>query len=94
MRIDRMLISAAFAAGIAAVPLANAKAQYYAPPCASPLAFPFCAAGVVVGTAVNVATSPFWVLSGAPPPFAYRPPPPAYYPPPGYYPPPYYYGPR
>ena len=103
MRISRMLMSAALAAGMVGAPLSIAKAQYYAPPCGSPLALPFCAVGAVVGTAVNVATSPVWVLSGSPPPFSYRPPPPAYYPPlPAYYPPPggYYappppgYGPR
>ncbi|HML09810.1 MAG TPA: hypothetical protein VK432_03050 [Stellaceae bacterium] len=91
MRISRSVISAAFAAGLAALPLSIAKAQYNAP-CAFPLAWPFCAAGVVVGTAANIATSPFWLLSGAPPPFSYRPPPAAYYP--AYYPPPPYYAPR
>jgi hypothetical protein len=73
--------------------LAFAAAPYYSPPCSPfPLAWPFCAAGAIVGTAANVATAPFWLPAGAPPPFypAPRYYPPAYYPPP----PPYYYGPR
>ena len=46
----------------------------------------------IVGTAANVATAPFWLPAGAPPPFS---PAPRYYVPPPYYPPPpYYYGPR
>jgi hypothetical protein len=94
MLLRRIAILAAFAAGLATVPF-TATAQYYYPPCSPfPLAWPFCAAGAVVGTAANVATAPFWLLSGAPPPFypaapryyapAYYPPPPPYY----YYPPP------
>ena len=95
MRLSRIAISAAFAAGLAALPLSTAKAQYYSPPsypaCSPfPLFWPFCAAGVVVGTAAAIVTAPIRALT--PPPYYgyYRPP---YYPPPGYYPPPYYYGP-
>ena len=86
MRLRRIAISAAFTAGLAALPLSAAKAQYYAPyyPACSPfpLAWPFCIA-VVVGAA-TIVTAPFWLLAGAPPPYYgyYRPP---YYPPPGYY---------
>jgi hypothetical protein len=89
MRIRRIAFLAAFVAGFAAASFSTAKAQYYYPPCAFPLAWPFCAAGVIVGTAANVATAPIWLLSGSPPPFY----PPRYYAP-GYYappPPPYYY---
>jgi hypothetical protein len=47
MRIHRIAVSAAFAAGLAAVPLATAKAQYY-PPCSPfPLFWPFCVAGAM-----------------------------------------------
>ena len=100
MRIRRTIISAAFAAGLAALPLSTAEAQYYYPPCSPfPLAWPFCVAGAVVGTAAAIVTLPFRALAGAPPYYyrgAYGPP---YYPPPysapGYYgPPPNYYGPR
>lgn len=99
MRIRRITISAAFAAGLAALPLSTAKAQYY-PPCSPfPLFWPFCAAGVVVGTAAMIVTAPVRALTGAPPYYYggyYGQP---YYPPPayygsGYYAPPYYYGPR
>jgi hypothetical protein len=91
MRIRRIALLAAFAAGLAAAPFSTATAQYYYYPACSPfpLAWPFCAAGVIVGTAANIATAPIWLLSGAPPPFY----PPRYYAP-GYYappPPPYYY---
>ncbi len=99
MGIRRIAISAAFAAGLAAVPFATATAQYYPPPppppaCSPfPLFWPFCVAGAVVGTAAAIVTAPVWVL--APPPYySGRPPPPPYYAP-RYYPPPYnYYGPR
>jgi hypothetical protein len=80
MRIRQIAVSAAFAAGLAALPLASAKAQYYYPPCSPfPLAWPFCVAGAVVGTAAAIATAPFVALAG----------PPYYY---GYYGYPYYYG--
>jgi hypothetical protein len=99
MRIRRIMISAAFAAVIAALPLSTANAQYY-PPCSPfPLFWPFCVAGAVVVTAATIVTAPIWVLTGTPPYYYggyYRPP---YYPPPapygpGYSVPPYYYGPR
>jgi hypothetical protein len=103
MRTLQIMISAAFAAGLAALPLSSARAQYY-PPCSPfPLFWPFCVVGAVVGTAAAIATAPFWALT-APPPYyynaAYGPryyPPPTYYPPyyaPRTYAPPYYYGPR
>ena len=89
MRIRRMAMSAAFAAGLAALPLATAKAQYYAPyypPCsANPLAWPFCVAGAIVGTAATIATAPFRLLAGAPPYYAAP-----YYTAPSYYAPGYY----
>jgi hypothetical protein len=98
MRIRRTTISAAFAAGLAALPLSTAKAQYYYPPCSPfPLAWPLCVAGAVVGTAAAIVTLPFRALTGAPPYYYggfYGPP---YYPPPdapGYYAPPYYSAPR
>ncbi len=88
MRIRRMAMSAAFATGLAALPLATAQAQYYAPyysPCAAnPLAWPFCIAGAIVGTAATIATAPFWLLAG-PRPYYY-----GYYPAPSYYAPAYY----
>jgi hypothetical protein len=94
--IRQIAISAAFAAGLAAVPFTTASAQYYPPPPCSPfpLFWPFCVAGAVVGTAAAIVTAPFRVF--APPPYYYGPPPPPppYYGP-RYYPPPYnYYGPR
>ena len=99
MRIRRTIISAAFAAGLAALPLSTAEAQYYYPPCSPfPLAWPFCVAGAVVGTAAAIVTLPFRALAG--PPYYggyYGPPyyPPPYSAPPGYYgPPPNYYGTR
>jgi hypothetical protein len=92
MFIRRIALPAVFAAGVASMPLSGANAQYYAPCPPNPLAWPFCAAGAVVGTAANIATAPFWLPAGAPPPFYPARP---YYAPPYYYaPPPYYYGPR
>ena len=96
MLLQRTAISAVFAAGIAALPLSAAKAQYYGPPCNPfPLTWPFCLAGAVVGTAAAIATAPFRAVAGGPyygyygqP---YYPPPAPYYPP-RYYGPPYYYG--
>jgi hypothetical protein len=92
MRITQIAISAGFAAGLAALPLSAARAQYYGPPCTPfPLTWPFCVAGAVVGTAAAVVSAPFRAVA---PPYYYGPPPPRYYaPPPPYYPPPYY-GPR
>jgi hypothetical protein len=88
MRIRRIAMSAAFAIGLAALPISTAKAQYYTPCSPFPLAWPFCVAGAIVGTAATIATAPFWVLSGAPPYGYYMPP---YYPAPNYYAP--YYAP-
>jgi hypothetical protein len=127
MRIRQITVSAAIAAGLAALLLSTAKAQYYpqqqptaqrttdqlnreelarlqssngyspyywAPgppgwgsppgweyhPCSPfPLFWPFCVAGVVVGTAAMIVTAPIQALTGAPP---------------YYYAPPYYHGPR
>lgn len=87
MRIRRLAISAAFAAGLASLPISAASAQYYAPCSPFPLAWPFCAVGAIVGTAETIATAPFWALSGAPY-YGYYPPP--YYPAPSYYAPAYY----
>ena len=44
MQIRRITISLAFAAGLAALPLSPAKAQYY-PLLAASLFWPFCVAG-------------------------------------------------
>jgi hypothetical protein len=88
MRIRRIAMSAVFAAALAALPYSAAQAQYYDyAPCSSPLAWPFCAAGAVVGAAATIATAPFWLLSGTPPYGYYAPP---YYPAPSYYAPAYY----
>jgi hypothetical protein len=98
MPIPRIAISAVFAAGLAALPLSAAKAQYYYPCHPFPLFWPFCAAAAVVGTAGMVVTAPFRAIAA--PPYYYGPPPAPYYPPPpAYYPPAYpngapYYGPR
>ena len=87
MPIRRIMSSAAFTAGLAALPLSTAEAQYY-PPCSPfPLSWPFCVVGAVVSTAATIVTAPLWVLTG-PPPYFY-----GYYGPP-YYPPPAYYAPR
>jgi hypothetical protein len=96
MQIQRIAISAVFAAAIAALPLGTAKAQYY-PPCSPfPLFWPFCIAGAVVGTAATIVTAPFRAVA-APPVYPYGVPPqppgaPGY--PPGYPPQPYGYPPR
>src|SRR5260370_11163791 len=59
MRSCRIAVSAAFAAGLAALPVATAKAQYY-PPCSPfPLFWPFCVAGAPVGTAPAIVPAPF-----------------------------------
>jgi hypothetical protein len=85
MHLRRIAVSAAFAAGLAALPLATAKAQYYYPPLCSPfpLSWPFCIAGAVVGTAATIVTAPFVALTG--PPYYY-----GYYGRPYYAPPPYH----
>jgi hypothetical protein len=93
MRIRRIVAPALLAAALASAWFSGAKAQYYAPCSPFPLAWPFCVAGAIVGTAANIATAPFWLPTGAPPPFFYAP---RYYAAPPYYAPPpyYYYGPR
>ena len=103
MHLRRMMASVAFAAGLAALPLTTANAQYYPPPCSPfPLLWPFCVAGAVIGVAATIVTAPFRAFAGPPPPYGYygspgyppppNYPPPGYYYPPGNYPPPY--GPR
>ena len=100
MPLQRIAISALFAAGLAALPLSAAKAQYYGPPCTPfPLTWPFCVAGAVVGTAATIVSAPFRGFAAQPyyypgygqPTAPYYPAPaaPAYAP--GYYPPAYYY---
>jgi hypothetical protein len=87
MPIPRIAISAVFAAGLAALPLSAAKAQYYGPPCTPfPLTWPFCVVGAVVGTAAAVVSAPFrpYYYYGSPAAGYYAPPPPPYYPPPYY----------
>ena len=65
--IQRIAISALFVAGLAALPLSTAQAQYYGPPCTPfPLSWPFCVAGAAVSTAAAIATAPFAVAAGAP----------------------------
>ena len=89
MLLQRIAISAVFAAGLAALPVSAANAQYYGPPCTPfPLTWPFCVVGAVVGTAAAVVSVPF--RAAAPPPYYYAPPPAPYYPPPPAYPPPAY----
>ena len=67
MRIRQIAISAAYATGLAVVPIPAAQAQYY-PPCSPfPLFWPFCVAGALVGTAATIVTAPFWALTGTPP---------------------------
>jgi hypothetical protein len=66
MHIRRIAMSAVFALGLAALPLATAKAQYY-PPCNPfPLSWPFCIAGAAVGTAAAIAAAPFQAVAGGP----------------------------
>ena len=92
MRFRQIAVSTAFAAALAALPVATAKAQYY-PPCSPfPLFWPFCVAGAIVGTAATIVAAPFVALTAPPYYYGYygRP----YYAPPSYYSPPYYYGPR
>jgi hypothetical protein len=102
MRIRRIAVLAAFAAGLAALPLATANGQYYPPqyypPCSPfPLFWPVCVVGAIVGTAATIVTAPFVALTAPPYYYGYygRPyyPPPPYYAP-GYPPPPYNYAPR
>src|SRR5215472_2877119 len=59
----RIGMAALFAAGLGALPLSAAKAQY----CSSfPLSWPFCIAGAAVNAAATIATAPFYALSGRP----------------------------
>ena len=94
MRIRRIAISVAFAAGLATLPLSAAKAQYYPPYSPPPLSWPICAAGAVVVTATTIITAPLRVLTGAPPFYYMCYGPSLYYPPPAYSVPPNYSGPR
>ena len=92
MRFRQIAVSTAFAAALAALPVATAKAQYY-PPCSPfPLFWSFCVAGAIVGTAATIVAAPFVALTAPSYYYGYygRP----YYAPPSYYSPPYYYGPR
>jgi len=110
MRIRLIAISAAFAIGLATLPLSTVEAQsnppqYYPPqyyPVCSPfpLEWPFCVVGAALDIAATIVTTPIRLLTGAPP-FGYygTPYPPPPYPPPanyapGYYAPPNSSGPR
>jgi hypothetical protein len=77
MRMKGIVVAAAFAAGLAALPLTGAEAQYYGPPPCNPfpLTWPFCIAGAAVFTAGAIVTAPFRALTPPPPPPAYYPPP-------------------
>ena len=71
MHIQRFAISALFAAGLAALPLSAAKAQYYSSPLPypcniGPLALPFCVASTAVSAALAIVAMPFRVVAGAP----------------------------
>src|SRR5437763_16701262 len=60
MRVQRIAIAAVFAAGLAALPSSQAKAQYYPYPCNPfPLFWPFCAAAAIVGGVGAIVTAPF-----------------------------------
>ena len=60
MRVQRIAIAAAFAAGLAALPSSQARAQYYPYPCNPfPLFWPFCAAAAIVGGVGAIVTAPF-----------------------------------
>ena len=101
MRIRLVAILAAFAVGLATLPLSIAKAQSYPPPsyhppppsylpCSPfPLEWPFCAVGAILTIAAIIITAPLRALTVAPP-FYYGYGPPPYYPPPPYYAPRYY----
>jgi hypothetical protein len=91
MPIRRVLLSAAVVAGLTALPLGSARAQYYEPCSPFPLFWPFCIVGAVVSTAASIATAPLRALT-PPPPYPYYGPPP-YYPSGPYSPPPPYYPP-
>jgi hypothetical protein len=88
MRIRQIAISAAYATGLAALPIPAAQAQYY-PLCSPfPLFWPFCVAGAIVGIAATIVTAPFVALTTPPYYYGYYEWP--YYPPPPYYAPRYY----
>ena len=82
MRIRRITISVAFAAGLATLPLSTAEAQsnppqsnppqsnpsQYYPPCSPfPLEWPFCVVGAVLDITATIVTAPIRLLTGAPP---------------------------
>jgi len=85
--LHRIALPAALTAVLALLPLANAKAQAYPPPCHPfPLFWPVCIAGAAIYTAGAIVTAPFRAAAGYPyyyQPY-YRPAPPPYYPPPYY----------
>src|SRR5215469_12510068 len=56
----RIATATLFAAGLAALPLSTAKAQYCTP---FPLSWPFCIAGAAINTAATIATAPFYAIS-------------------------------
>lgn len=94
MPLQRIAISALFAAGLAALPLSSSNAQPYSPLCNPfPLTWPFCVVGAVVGTAGAIVTAPFRAVAGpsySSPYYGYypyygAPPAPYYYPPSGAY---------
>ena len=92
MLLQRIAIPAVFAAGLAALPVSAANAQYYNPLCNPfPLTWPFCVVGAAVGTAATIVSAPFRAVAGGP--YYYYPYGPYYYGGYGYYPPPNY-GPR
>ena len=71
MHLQRIALAGSFAAAIAAMPLAQASAQYYPPPCSPfPLTWPFCIVGAAVGVATTVVTAPFRAAAG---PYYYYP---------------------
>ena len=62
MRVHRIAIAAVFAAGLAALPSSQARAQYYPYPYPCnpfPLFWPFCAAAAIVGGVGAIVTAPF-----------------------------------
>jgi hypothetical protein len=84
MRMQRIAISALFAAGLAVLPFSGASAQYYYPCNPFPLSWPFCIVGAAVGTAATIATAPFRAVAGGP--YYYYDGTPYYYAPAYYYP--------
>jgi hypothetical protein len=94
MRIRPVTISAAFAVGLATLPLSTATAQSYPPPsdhppppsylpCSPlPLEWPFCAVGTILTTVAIIVTAPLRALTRLPPSYYGYGPPPYYAPPP------------